>query len=91
MSSSTINRPHIQLPHAMARPWRARLTGRTLTYGVLMLGLLIWLLPFAWMALGSFKTQGEILRRPPTWWPESPTSQNYDQWFGQLHLSLIHI
>lgn len=87
MSSFTTNRPHVKLPHAMGRPWQDHLTGRTLTYGVLMVGLLIWLLPFAWMALGSFKTQGEILRRPPTWWPESPTSQNYDQWFGQLHFT----
>lgn len=85
MSSSATSRPHVKLPHAMARPWRVSLRGRTLTYGVLTVGLLIWLLPFAWMALGSFKTQGEILRRPPTWWPESPTGQNYDQWFGHLH------
>ncbi|GAB3284805.1 carbohydrate ABC transporter permease [Kineosporia babensis] len=58
---------------------------RRLTYGVLTIGLVAWLLPFVWMALGSFKNQGEILRRPPTWWPQTPTGENYSQWFGPLH------
>jgi multiple sugar transport system permease protein len=44
------------------------------------------LLPFAWMLLGSFKTQGELLRRPITWWPEDPTLENYSQWFTSLHI-----
>ncbi|GLY28991.1 carbohydrate ABC transporter permease [Kineosporia sp. NBRC 101731] len=64
-----------------------RFKGRTVTYIVLTVGLLAWLLPFAWMALGSVKNQGEILRRPPTWWPQKPTGENYSQWFGHLHFS----
>lgn len=46
---------------------------------------MIWLIPFVWMLLGSVKTQGEILRRPPTWWPENPTLDNFAQWFGPLN------
>ncbi|HWU28101.1 MAG TPA: carbohydrate ABC transporter permease [Microbacterium sp.] len=39
------------------------------------------------MLLGSFKTQGEILRRPPTFWPEQFTGQNYTTWFAELDFS----
>ncbi|WP_217183602.1 carbohydrate ABC transporter permease [Streptomyces sp. AC495_CC817] len=58
--------------------------GRILTYSVLAVGLVLWLIPFVWMVLGSVKTQGEILRRPPTWWPENPTGDNFAAWFGPL-------
>lgn len=63
-----------------------RLTpGRALTYGVLVIGLIVWILPFAWMLLGSVKTQREILQRPPTWWPQEFTWENFGAWFGQLN------
>ncbi len=60
------------------------LTGKGLTYAVLAIGALVWLLPFAWMVLGSFKTQREILVRPPTWWPKEFTADNFSTWFTQL-------
>jgi multiple sugar transport system permease protein len=47
--------------------------GQILVYFVLILGLSMTLMPFAWMILSSFKTTGEILRTPPTFWPENPT------------------
>ncbi|MET0860849.1 MAG: carbohydrate ABC transporter permease [Microbacterium sp.] len=62
-----------------------RISGRALTFIVLGLGLLVWLVPFVWMALGSVKTQSEILQKPPTWWPENPTGENFAQWFGPLN------
>ncbi len=68
------------------RPPRAH-RGRRVVAGVLVLGLLVWILPFVWMLLGSFKTQGEILRRPPTFWPEQFTGQNYTTWFAELDFS----
>ena len=52
---------------------------------VLVVVLAVWLIPFLWMALGSVKTQGEILKSPPTWWPQAPTWENFATWFGQLH------
>ena len=63
---------------------RRGLGPRALTYTVLTVGLVLWLIPFVWMLLGSVKTQGEILRKPPTWWPEDPTGDNFAQWFGPL-------
>jgi len=59
--------------------------GRALTYTVLVVGLIVWVLPFAWMLLGSVKTQREILQRPPTWWPQEFTWDNFGAWFGQLN------
>lgn len=77
-----------ETPPAPRRRRRAenRLTpGRALTLTVLVVGLLVWMLPFAWMLLGSVKTQREILQRPPTWWPEQFTWENFAAWFGQLN------
>ncbi|TCN34863.1 multiple sugar transport system permease protein [Kribbella orskensis] len=54
-------------------------------YLIAVLGLIAVAAPFAWMFLGSFKTQGELLRVPPTWLPEAPTSQNYDDLFSKAN------
>ena len=60
-------------------------------YAGLTLAAVATLLPFAWMLLGSFKTQGELLRRPVTWWPEAPTLANYERWFGELQISQFFV
>ncbi|MET3468112.1 carbohydrate ABC transporter permease [Microbacterium sp. BDGP8] len=71
-------------PPPVPRRRRRRFGPRAITYTVLAVGLTLWLIPFLWMVLGSVKTQGEILRRPPTWFPENPTGENFAQWFGPL-------
>jgi len=58
--------------------------GRTLTTTVLVVGVIVWIVPFVWMLLGSVKTQREILQRPPTWWPQELTGDNFAAWFGRL-------
>ncbi len=70
---------------------RRRLGPRAVTYGVLTVGLALWLVPFVWMLLGSVKTQGEILQRPPTWWPQDPTGENFAQWFGPLDFGTFFV
>ncbi|MDR6868632.1 multiple sugar transport system permease protein [Microbacterium resistens] len=78
-------RPGTATPSGSGRRRRPRMDrGRILTYTVLAVGLVLWLIPFVWMVLGSVKTQGEILQRPPTWWPENPTGANFAEWFGPL-------
>ncbi|MFJ4108853.1 carbohydrate ABC transporter permease [Oerskovia enterophila] len=67
------------------RPRRPIRWSRGATYTALVVGLLLTLMPFIWMLLGSFKTQGELLQRPITWWPESPTLENYEKWLSQLN------
>nr|WP_225220201.1 carbohydrate ABC transporter permease [Oerskovia merdavium] len=70
----------------MVRPPRRPIRwSRGATYTALVVGLLLTLMPFIWMLLGSFKTQGELLQRPITWWPESPTLENYEKWLSQLN------
>lgn len=69
-----------------AGPTAASRRARVLTYGVLAVALVATLMPFAWMLLGSFKTQGELLRDPSGWLPQSPTLSNYATWLGDLHI-----
>ncbi|MFG1817289.1 carbohydrate ABC transporter permease [Kribbella sp. NPDC049174] len=59
----------------MRRTWWIYLIG--------VLGLIVVAAPFVWMLLGSFKTQGELLRVPPTWLPDQPTNQNYVDLFNK--------
>lgn len=56
-------------------------------YVVLIVALVAVMAPFVWMVLGSFKTQGELLRNPPTWWPQTGTLDNYTQLFSRLNFS----
>ena len=84
--STTITPPAaVSAESPATRRRRSRGLGpRAITYLVLAIGLAVWLIPFVWMLLGSVKTQGEILQKPPTWWPEQPTADNFAQWFGPL-------
>jgi multiple sugar transport system permease protein len=53
-----------------------------LRYGFLVLITAIFIFPFAWILLSSFKPQREIFRMPPTLLPAEPTFQNYGQALG---------
>lgn len=76
---STATRPREQagshIGEPQARPW---------IYVVLGLGLVLVVTPFVWMVLGSFKTNGELRQNPPTWWPQAPTLDNYQELFTRL-------
>jgi multiple sugar transport system permease protein len=70
-------------------PLRRRDVGARITlYAVLAAGLLVVIGPFLWMLLSSVKPEGEIRRRPPTWWPERFTLENYEQLFTRLDFPL---
>jgi multiple sugar transport system permease protein len=43
----------------------------------LIVGLVLMVIPFVWMILGSFKTTAELRQLPPSWIPRDPTAQNY--------------
>ncbi|MEP7193458.1 MAG: carbohydrate ABC transporter permease [Actinomycetota bacterium] len=58
-------------------------TSRWLLYTVVTLGFVAVITPFVWMILGSFKPEAELLRVPPTWWPEKVTLDNYRTLFGK--------
>ena len=88
MTTTVLDRPVDAAAGASPTPPRRRrrrgFGPRALTYTVLTVGLVLWLIPFVWMLLGSLKTQGEILQRPPTWLPQNPTLENFAAWFGPL-------
>jgi multiple sugar transport system permease protein len=50
----------------------------------LVAGLILMISPFVFMALGSFKTTGELRQVPPTFLPEDPTLANYRDLFDRL-------
>jgi multiple sugar transport system permease protein len=58
-------------------------TSKWLLYTVVTLGFIAVITPFVWMVLGSVKPEGELLRVPPTWWPETFTLDNYRTLFGK--------
>lgn len=57
---------------------------RAWLYVVLSFGLVLVLTPFVWMLLGSVKTDGELRRNPPTWWPQEVTWENFRELFTRL-------
>jgi ABC-type glycerol-3-phosphate transport system permease component len=62
---------------------------RFLLYFMLTLGISVTLLPFVMMILSSFKTNMEVLRVPPTFWPETSTLENYIKIFNDPKLPLL--
>lgn len=52
-------------------------------YLILSIGFIAVIAPFVWMILGSFKGEGELRQVPPTWWPQSPTLDNYRDLFDK--------
>jgi multiple sugar transport system permease protein len=69
-------------------PW-GKFLGRFLLYFALTLGLSVTLLPFIMMIFSSFKTNVEVLRVPPTFWPEHFTLDNYVKIFNDPKLPLL--
>lgn len=65
--------------------WQRFIKGRGISYIVLAVIGIVWIFPFLWMALGSLKTQREILAKPPKLMPEHATLANFSQWFTQLN------
>lgn len=55
-----------------------------LSHLILALGAFLAFLPFLWMILSAFKSTGEIERLPPTFFPENPTLENFQDVFTLL-------
>lgn len=77
-------------PARTSRPARrGNILARLPLYFLLTLGLSFTLLPFVMMILSSFKTNLEVLRVPPTFWPENFTLENYIKIFNDPKLPLL--
>lgn len=55
--------------------------GKAVVVLLLSLGAVTMIFPFVWMLLSSFKGQMELLRMPPTFWPERFRWENYREIF----------
>jgi multiple sugar transport system permease protein len=71
-------------PRPRSKAQRSANRSRWFMYAALIIGMILVVGPFLWMVLGSLKTQAELLRLPPTWWPEAPTLANYERLFERL-------
>lgn len=54
-------------------------------YLILTVALVAVITPFAWMILGSVKTNAELRSIPPTWLPQDLTWDNFTQLFSRLN------
>ena len=79
----------VAAPGRPGRPRSYRNDGRVSTpgwlYVVLAVGLVLVVVPFVWMVVSSFKPEAEVRAIPPTWWPETVTTENYSQLFTRLN------
>ncbi len=71
-----------------ARKRRHNPITRTLAYTVLILGLLVTLVPFIWILLTSLKPASEIVRMPPTFFPQQWTLKSYQTIFSDPKVPL---
>lgn len=70
--------------------WQRFIKGRGISYIVLAVIGIVWIFPFLWMALGSLKTQREILAKPPKLMPEHATLANFSQWYPAELWFVLH-
>jgi multiple sugar transport system permease protein len=75
MASTAFPKPSF-LPSSQKLQGKVKIE-RFFLYFILILGLSFTLAPFIWVILGSFKTNAELIRTPPTFLPEKPTLNNY--------------
>ncbi len=66
-----------------------KIVRQVVTYGILLLGTLVTLLPFLLAILTSFKTNAEIIHVPPSFFPEKWTFQNYLTIFNDPKVPLL--
>ena len=70
-------------------------TGHLIVHLILLAGIAVVVFPFLWMLLTSFKTTGESLKIPPTFFPEKWTPEAYKTItsstipFGTVYLNTI--
>jgi multiple sugar transport system permease protein len=59
--------------------------------GTLLFFSILFLLPFFWMFITAFKTPGDILRFPPTWWPDPISFANFPRAFNTLPFGQFYL
>lgn len=70
---------------------RRRNLNKTLTYSLLLIGLIIVLIPFWYMLVTSLKPQAYIFEMPPRLWPKEITLNNYTAALGKDNFGLYFL
>lgn len=78
---------HLATPAAPRRRGRRPLA-QLFTYTVLFVGLAVTLVPFIWILMTSLKPASEIVRIPPTFFPEQWTLNSYQTIFADPKVPL---
>lgn len=71
-------------PRRISRKKRREIFHQVMIHAVLIIVSLVFIVPFLWMFLSSFKPALEIIRIPPTFIPEKFTIKNYETIFERL-------
>ncbi|MBV9787952.1 MAG: carbohydrate ABC transporter permease [Chloroflexi bacterium] len=84
----------LRQPQTESQPARLSLPYALLSYGLMLIALLVMGLPLYWMLTAAFKLNSEIYQLPVTWIPHAPTLANFtDAWnaapFGRYYLNTI--
>jgi multiple sugar transport system permease protein len=66
---------------------RSRRSGRAGAAVTLVAGTLFSILPIYWLLITAFKPQREIFARPPTFWPQNPSFDNFERLFSESSFS----
>ena len=64
----------------------SRVIGRGALYALLTVAAILFLFPFYWLLVSSFKTQGQIFTMPPQWLPHPFIGQNFVDLSHQTNL-----
>lgn len=70
------------------RPSPGFILGKSGAYAVLLLGLVATLLPFFYVMVSSLKTEAELLKTPPDFFPQQPTFKHYTTIFNDEKIPL---
>lgn len=65
--------------------------GHLFVYLILIMGIVITILPFAWMILTSLKGQSEAIRVPPVSFPEVLRFENYAKVFEKIPFARMYL
>jgi multiple sugar transport system permease protein len=79
---------HLPAAQPQRRPHLKRTLGRSIVYIILLLGTAVTLVPFIWVLLTSLKPASEIVRVPPSFFPQRWTFQSYQTIFGDPRVPL---
>ena len=75
-------------PERPRPPQMGKILGQGISYAILILGTAVTLLPFVWALLTSLKSASEIIRIPPTFFPEHWTFNSYQTIFNDPKVPL---